>query len=154
MGPRIGEEGWNFTPPPSLWDCTRIIKHTRFFSDEKIFCVNAKIDRHNDGWLCEDLDGAKPSFRLESTFLRWSPANGTSCLPSSWAKARTHSEAVGVHEWPKISKGPKTQVYLVELIVVWPIREMLVVSEKYDFHVFCQNRPRVKLSDVVTFSTS
>ena len=26
----------------------------------------------------------------------------------------SHSDAVGVHEWPSISKGPKTQVYLIE----------------------------------------
>ena len=25
-----------------------------------------------------------------------------------------HSDAVGVHEWPSILKGPKTQVYLIE----------------------------------------
>ena len=27
---------------------------------------------------------------------------------------RAHSDALGVHEWPSISKEPKTRVYLVE----------------------------------------
>ena len=31
-------------------DASRI----RFFSDEKIFCVDAKINRQNDRWICKD----------------------------------------------------------------------------------------------------
>ena len=65
----------------------------------------------------------------------------------------SHSDAVGVHEWPlannaqKFTKPSKSRYGQPE--------KCLGHLKSHGFHVFfCQSRPRVKLSDVVTFSMS
>ncbi|QQP35057.1 Uncharacterized protein FKW44_023175 [Caligus rogercresseyi] len=64
----------------------------RFFSDEKIFCVDAKINRQNDRWIASDPEEVpimeEPSSRPEFMSWRSCLARETSCLLTSLPRAK------------------------------------------------------------------
>ncbi|QQP38637.1 Transposable element tcb2 transposase [Caligus rogercresseyi] len=76
----------------------------RFFSDEKIFCVDAKINRQNDRWIASDPD--------EPEFMSWRscPARETSCLLTSLPRAQNVNKEVYLDVMQTVVKPWMTQI--------------------------------------------